>query len=55
MDEMNHGTKIKKTPDTSAIHHSLKIYAHGVFIGSGELVELHGQHAVFITQLNLIK
>jgi hypothetical protein len=54
-DEITHGAKLLKIPDTTTVSNPLKIYAHGACIGAGELVELHGQHAVFITQLNLIK
>jgi flagellar motor switch/type III secretory pathway protein FliN len=53
MDEMIHSTKIKKTPAIMQITHPLKIFIQGVSIGAGELMELHGQHAIFITQLKL--
>ncbi|MCF7728895.1 MAG: hypothetical protein K9M81_00855 [Chthoniobacterales bacterium] len=53
MDEITHSTKIKKSPAVTQVTHPLKIFIQGTSIGAGELIELHGQHAIFITQLKL--
>jgi flagellar motor switch/type III secretory pathway protein FliN len=47
--------KIKTYSPIENVSSSMKIYAQGTLIGVGELVEIHGQHAAFLTQLNLVK
>ncbi|MFZ4115106.1 MAG: hypothetical protein ACOYK6_00105 [Chthoniobacterales bacterium] len=54
MDEVIHLAHTKKLPHVPHLSGPIKMLAQGTFIGTGELVELHGQHAIFITQLNLI-
>ena len=54
---LNQLEQLAKTNETPPIQNAsslMKIYAQGTLIGAGELVEIHGQHAAFITQLNLV-
>jgi flagellar motor switch/type III secretory pathway protein FliN len=53
MDEVMHLAQTKKLSHAPNVSGPIKMLAQGTFIGTGELVELHGQHAIFITQLNL--
>ena len=52
IDEILHLTETKTLPRPVKIFRPLSILVQGEAIGAGELVELHGQHAIFITQLN---
>lgn len=51
LDEITDLFKTKKLTHSPNLNHPLKILAQGKPVGAGELIELHGQHAIFITQL----
>ena len=53
LDEITHLAKTNKLAHPLNLNRPLKILAQGQSIGVGELIELHGQHALFITQLTL--
>ncbi|MBX9743549.1 MAG: hypothetical protein K2W99_08450 [Chthoniobacterales bacterium] len=47
-------TKNKKTNKPITLFRPLKILAQGAYVGAGELVSIHNQHALFVTQLNVL-
>ena len=53
IDEVLQLSKTQTLPHPVKFSRPLKILAQGEFVGTGELVEIHGQHAIFITQLGI--
>lgn len=51
LDEMASLAKTKKLTHPPLLVPSIKILIQGKQVGAGELVEIHGQHAIFVNQL----
>ncbi len=53
MEEINQLVKTKKLSQLPLQKNPMKLLVQRTLVGTGSLVEIHGQHALFLTQLNL--